>query len=91
MELKKGTVVYTLAGHDKGTFQVVLDFNDKYAMVCDGKYRTLERLKKKNLIHLKLTNTVLSDADMTSNRAVRLALKPFNESLNTNNVLCKSR
>ncbi len=83
MELKKGSVVYTLAGHDKRTFQVVLDFNDKYALVCDGKYRKLEKPKKKNLIHLKITNTVLKDTDIKSNRAVRLALKPFDRALDT--------
>ena len=54
MELKKGAVVYSLAGHDKGTFQVVMDFDSKYAMVCDGKYRLLERLKKKNLMHMQI-------------------------------------
>ena len=83
MELKKGSVVYTLAGHDKRTFQVVLDFNDKYALVCDGKYRKLEKPKKKNLIHLKITNTVLKDTDIKSTRAVRLALKPFDRALDT--------
>ena len=50
MKLEKGTVVYSLAGHDKGDFQVVIEFDDKYAKVCDGKYRPLERLKKKKLI-----------------------------------------
>ena len=47
MKLEKGTVVCSLAGHDKGDFQVVIEFDDKYAKVCDGKYRPLERLKKK--------------------------------------------
>ena len=61
MELKKGAVVISKAGHDKGDFQVVIDFDDKYAYVCDGKYRPLERLKKKKLIHLKFTNTVLDE------------------------------
>lgn len=91
MELKKGTVVYTLAGHDKRTFQVVIDFNDNYAFVCDGKYRPLERPKKKNLVHLKMTNTVLDDASLRSNRSIRLALKPFDESINVSAKLCKSR
>ncbi len=84
MELKKGVVVYSLAGHDKGSFQVVMEFGDDYAMVCDGKYRPLERLKKKNLVHIKLTNKVLSDTELGSNRAIKSALRPFNESLDAN-------
>ncbi len=81
MELKKGAVVYSLAGHDKGTFQVVMDFDSKYAMVCDGKYRLLERLKKKNLMHIKLTNKVLDESNLRSNRSVRIALRQFNQAL----------
>ena len=91
MELKKGSVVLPLAGHDKRTFQVVVDFDDKYAMVCDGKYRLLEKPKKKNLVHLKVTNTVLSDTDIISDQSIKRALKPFNESLNATAKLCKSR
>lgn len=82
MELKRGMVVCSLAGHDKRTFQAILDFDDKNVMVCDGKYRPLERPKKKNLVHIKPTNTVLSESDIRSNRSLRLALKSFNESLN---------
>ncbi|MGN1043894.1 MAG: RNA-binding protein [Acutalibacteraceae bacterium] len=77
MELKKGAVVISKAGHDKGDFQVVIDFDDKYAYVCDGKYRPLERLKKKKLIHLKFTNTVLDENLIKTNKAIRGALKPF--------------
>lgn len=77
MNLEKGTVVYSLAGHDKGDFQVVVDFDDKYAKVCDGKYRPLERPKKKKLIHIKVTNTVLSEDSLKTNKSIRVSLKPF--------------
>lgn len=79
MELKKGAVVCSLAGHDKRTFLIVVDFDDEYVMVCDGKYRLLEKPKKKKLIHVKLTNTVLDESKIKSNRSVRNALKSFNE------------
>ena len=77
MNLEKGTVVYSLAGHDKGDFQVVVDFDDKYAKVCDGKYRPLERPKKMKLIHIKVTNTVLSEDSLKTNKSIRVSLKPF--------------
>jgi ribosomal protein L14E/L6E/L27E len=79
MNIEKGTIVYSLAGHDKGDFQVVMDFDDTYAKVCDGKHRPLERLKKKKLIHLKLTNTVLSEEKLRTNKSIRISLRPFNE------------
>ena len=79
MELKKGTIVYSLAGHDKGDFQVIIEYDDKYAKVCDGKYRPLERPKKKKLIHIKLTNTVIEESFLSTNKSIRNILKPFNE------------
>lgn len=84
MKLEKGTVVYSLAGHDKGDFQVVIEFDDKYAKVCDGKYRPLERLKKKKLIHIKMTNTILSEENLKTNKSVRKSLKPFIDAADRN-------
>ncbi len=84
MELRKGTVVYSLAGHDKGDFQVIMEFDDKYARVCDGKYRPLKRTKLKKLIHIKLTNTVLDDSELLTDKSIRRALKPFVEAANKN-------
>ncbi len=84
MDIKKGTVVYSLAGHDKGDFQVIMDFDNKFARVCDGKHRPLERVKKKKLIHLKPTNTILSEDKLQTNKSIRDALKPFKE------AACKS-
>ena len=81
MKLEKGTVVYSLAGHDKGDFQVVVEFDYKYAKVCDGKYRPLERPKKKKLIHIKVTNTVLSEDSLKTNKSIRVSLKPFMDSV----------
>lgn len=81
MKLEKGTVVYSLAGHDKGDFQAVVEFDDKYAKVCDGKYRPLERPKKKKLIHIKVTNTVLSEGSLKTNKSIRVSLKPFMDSV----------
>jgi len=80
MQLKRGTIVYSLAGHDKGDFQVIMDYDEKYAKVCDGKYRPLERPKKKKLIHIKLTNTVVDEEFLRTNKSIREVLKPFNES-----------
>ena len=78
MQLKRGTIVYSLAGHDKGDFQVIMDYDEKYAKVCDGKYRPLERPKKKRLIHIKLTNTVVDEEFLRTDKSIREVLKPFN-------------
>ena len=53
--MHRGTVVRSLAGHDKGRFYIVLDVKDGYAFLADGKRRTLTKPKKKKQKHLEDT------------------------------------
>lgn len=77
--MEKGLVVYSLAGHDKGDFQVVVGFEGSRVFVCDGKNRTLEKPKLKNIVHLKATRTVLENIDLQSNKSIRTFLRQFRE------------
>lgn len=67
------------AGHDCGNFFAVVSTTGSFAMICDGKERTLEQPKKKNLKHLCPTQTVLSEDDLKTNKQVRAALRPFGQ------------
>lgn len=77
--MEKGLVVYSLAGHDKGNFQVVIRCEGNRVFVCDGKNRTLEKPKSKNIVHLKATRTVLKNFDLQSNKSIRVFLRQFRE------------
>ncbi len=79
MEIKRGQVVRSIAGHDKGGFLTVLEVTPPCALVCDGKRRPLERPKRKKLFHLAPTATVLSEEALKTNRQIRTALRPFRE------------
>lgn len=79
METLKGSVVRSLAGHDKGNFQIIMDFDGTYVTVCDGKHRPLEHPKKKKLKHVCVTNTVVDIGGLSSNRSIRSLLRPFIE------------
>jgi ribosomal protein L14E/L6E/L27E len=79
MELKRGQVVRSLAGHDKGDFQTILELEGNMAILCDGKRRSLEKPKRKKLIHLAPTATVLDEESLRTNRQIRNALRPFRE------------
>ena len=48
MQLTKGMIVRSMAGHDKNRFYVVLDLCEGDAWIADGKQRKLERPKRKN-------------------------------------------
>ena len=61
-----------------GGFFIILECDSKFAVICDGKRRTLEKTKKKNLIHLAVTNTVADEASMQTNRGIRKFLSAFN-------------
>lgn len=78
MEVKRGQIVKSIAGRDKGSFQVILNLEPPYAIVCDGKRRKLEKPKKKKLIHLSTTKTVLEEEKLLNNRQIKIALRDFN-------------
>ena len=78
MIIPVGTVVKAKAGRDKEGFFVVVKAEDGFVFIADGRRRKVEAPKKKNPIHLALTNTVLSDS-MDTNRKIRTALREFRE------------
>ena len=78
MEIKKGQIVRCCAGHDGGSFYVVLDVAEKFALIVDGKRRKEEKPKRKSLKHLKMTHTVV-ELDNLTNRKLRNVLSGFQE------------
>ena len=78
MTITAGSVVRAKAGRDKENFFVVLAVENGFALIADGKRRKVESPKRKNLIHLQGTNTVLSET-MDTNRKIRNALRNFSE------------
>ena len=77
MDIVKGSVVKSKAGHDKGVFYAVIACEGDRARVCDGKVRKLQNPKLKNLRHLAATNTVV-DLPKTD-KQLRQMLKQFSE------------
>ncbi|MGO5113655.1 KOW domain-containing RNA-binding protein [Candidatus Avoscillospira sp. LCP25S3_F1] len=54
MEISKGDLVESLAGHDRGDWFFVVDCDGTYAAVADGKCRKLFHPKRKKLKHVRL-------------------------------------
>lgn len=54
----KGQIVFSKAGHDKGDCFIVIDCDEKFAVLADGKRRLLNKPKKKKYIHIQPTNSV---------------------------------
>jgi hypothetical protein len=55
--MKRGTIVFSKAGRDKGKPLVVTEVQGEFLYLVDGKKRPLERPKKKKLKHIQPTKT----------------------------------
>lgn len=81
MTLSRGLVVISKAGHDKRNLFVVLNFDGKNVIICDGKRRKLENPKIKNEKHLILTSNKLDEKAMKNNSSIRKALNALKKDL----------
>lgn len=77
MKVQRGSVVRSTAGHDKGSFFAVLSCSSDTALLSNGVSRLKEKPKKKKLLHLSPTKTVLPEETLHSNQTLREALRPF--------------
>ena len=77
MKIIRGTVVRSISGHDSGKWFIILSTDGHFALIADGKSRTINNPKRKNLIHLAPTVTVLSEMEMNSDESIRAVLKRF--------------
>jgi ribosomal protein L14E/L6E/L27E len=53
MEYEFGKLVISKAGHDKSEIFVILKVENEYVYLMDGRYRTLNKPKKKNIKHVQ--------------------------------------
>lgn len=84
-EYKIGDLVVSTAGRDLGNFYVVTKILDKnYVLLCDGKYKTIEKPKKKKIKHISSLGrnevdfeTKISAKDVDSNAFIKKLIKNF--------------
>lgn len=74
MELKKGHIVKSVKGHDKGDLLMIADFDEKRVLLSDGKHRKLNKPKSKNLKHIELTGFEVDLKAVDTDRKLRKTL-----------------
>jgi len=57
--MTRGQIVFSKCGRDKGLAMAVLDIQDEYLYLADGRTRTLKKPKKKKLKHIQPTHHIL--------------------------------
>lgn len=81
-EWKSELLAVSRAGHDKGTVYLVLDADDVYFWLADGKRRKLENPKKKKQMHVQVIRHLPSELlaqmqSVTLDAHVRKILKEY--------------
>ncbi len=51
-EIQKGLIVRTISGHDKNTIYLVSEVNNNFVLLTNGKNRSIDNPKKKNIKHV---------------------------------------
>ena len=77
--MEVGSVVYATAGRDKHRFYAVVQLGRDEVFIADGKRRKLSSPKRKNVLHLRPTKTVLKGDALRTDKQLRLALRPWNK------------
>ena len=76
MKLKIGSVVKADAGRDSGGFFAVTALENGYCFIADGKSRKLASPKRKNVKHIRITDSMIDLNDITDKK-LRDMLKSF--------------
>ena len=61
MKNEYGTIVRSLAGHDKDEYFILVEADEKHLYMVDGKSRTLDKSKKKNRKHIQFIGENIFD------------------------------
>lgn len=61
-----GYIAYSLAGHDKSRLYFIIEENDTWVWLADGKFRTLDNPKRKNKKHMQ----IIKDVDATVKQSI---------------------
>jgi ribosomal protein L14E/L6E/L27E len=78
VKLLKGSVVRAEAGRAGGGYFVIVEADEKYCLIADGKSRKLASPKRKNIKHIRATNSMI-DVNEITDKKLRNMLKQFSE------------
>ena len=92
MELSKADMIVSLAGRDKGQLFFVVDTDEQYVYLADGKGRRLESPKRKKRRHVRKLPLCpsrvaekLRTGDKVLNSELRRELAVFGQTFNSQN------
>ena len=92
MDISKSDIIISLAGRDKGKLFYVVDVEENFVLIADGKGRKLEHPKRKKLKHVRRVSRTetrvaakLQNGDKVLNSELRRDLAAFGQQFNSQN------
>ena len=92
MDISKSDIIESLAGRDKGKFFYVIDTEENFVLIADGKGRKLENPKRKKLKHVRRVSRTetrvalkIRNGDKVLNSELRRDLATFGQQFNSQN------
>lgn len=78
-KIKRGSVVRSKAGRNKGKVMCVLEVEKNFVYAADGKEYSTARPKLKNMRHIEPTGAVISNEELLFDSRLRKALADLNK------------
>ena len=92
MDIDSSDIIVSLAGRDKGQFFFVVDTEEQYVLIADGKGRRLEKPKRKKRKHIQKVQQTdsrvaekIRTGDKVLNSELRRELAVFSQKFNSQN------
>ena len=92
MDISKSDIIESLAGRDKGKLFYVIETEENFVLIADGRGRKLENPKRKKLKHVRrVTRTEtrvaakILNGDKVLNSELRRDLATFGQQFNSQN------
>ena len=85
--IETGCVVKAVAGHDAQGYFAVVGVDEQFVLLADGRRRKLEKPKRKNICHIRKTNTRLDPTSLSTDKKLREALRAFQENEGGNSIV----
>ena len=92
MDISKSDIIESLAGRDKGKLFYVVDVEENFVLIADGKGRKLENPKRKKLKHVRRVSRTetrvaakILNGDKVLNSELRRDLAAFGQQFNSQN------
>lgn len=88
---KIGYFAVSKAGHDCNEIYVIINVDSEYVYLADGKFKTVDKPKKKKNKHVQIINNIdqaielkLSQNKLLINEDIKRAIKLYKNDLKTN-------